>query len=118
MAKEKTRITLKDQFAIFELLKTCASMNGEYCEYHSGWSDEKVGQKLKFTLIQVASVRKKLFGPLKNDSFMPYPKMLDRLSSLETQVAAIATQLEWLNKDLNQRSTAKKTTFDEIIERA
>jgi hypothetical protein len=111
MAKEKTRITLKDQFAIFELLKTCTSMNGEYCEFHIGWDDDKVAQKLKFTNIQVASVRKKLLGPLKNDNFMPYPKMLERLASLETQVATLTARLDRLN-------VLKKSTFDDVIEAA
>ena len=107
------RISIKEQFKVFEHLKTIASMDGTFCVYSEGWDDDRVAEKFSLNKVQVASIRKKLLGPLKNDNFVPYPRLIERMNELEERMNILQRRLD--NIDTAKPKTGMASAFDKAI---
>lgn len=95
MRKKSTNrksLTLADRIALYEFMKPLFEKDGDYIAYTGDWSDEKVAEKFAITAKQVASVRVECFGRLsssRGDHFVPYPKLVERVKTLEALVAQL-----------------------------
>ena len=89
------RITVKDRIAIYELLQTvCRVGDDKVASYDDGWSDRAIAEKLggKIMVAHVQYVRREMFGDLRRQAADPLQEIRDRLSKLETLVAAMVAR--------------------------
>lgn len=86
------RVGLEVYIAINEVLNSgiIKKLDGGYCEYAGVWSDERVGEKVGCTHGNVATVRKKMFGKLKDSHRGAYFDIIKALQlELKSQEMAI-----------------------------
>lgn len=109
----RKHLTLADRIKLYEFMKTLLEKDGEHVAYTDDWSDEKVAQKFSINVKQVAAVRVEMFGKLSNargDYFVPYPKLIERVATLEKMVGYLAEQLNGKSKVHLNASTSTPYT--------
>jgi hypothetical protein len=89
-------LTLADKIKLYEFLKTIIKKDGDFVEYAEDWSDLRVAKQFNIKPSMVTKTRLETFGKLstaRGDHFVPYPKLVERVSKLEAMVMELVTEL-------------------------
>lgn len=102
MSAKPVKANGKLRIAVYEYLKTCLSMDGEFCVYTEGHSDRTVAEHFQTTVSIVATTRKMAFGnlraaraPARGDLML---QLRNRVALLETEVSALEDRLTALER--------------------